>query len=42
MHLPALPDGDVEITVGAFTNDQRPDVVDGEPVVASTTITVAS
>ena len=37
-HIPALPEGDVEITVGAFSNDH----IDGEPVEASTTITVAS
>lgn len=41
-HIPALPEGDVEITVGAFSNDHSPYVIDGEPVEASTTITVAS
>jgi len=41
-HLPALPEGEVDITVAAFTNDHRPYVADGEPVEASTTITVAS
>ena len=40
-HVPALPDGEVEISVGAYSNDHRPYVVDGEPVSASTTITVA-
>lgn len=41
-HLPALPAGEVELTVGAFTNDHRPYVTGGRPVEASTTITVAS
>lgn len=40
--LPVLPEGEVELSVAAFTNDHRPYVVDGVPVEASTTITVAS
>ncbi|NDH24063.1 MAG: hypothetical protein EBY49_09000, partial [Actinobacteria bacterium] len=31
-----------EITVGAFTNDHSAYVIDGEPIEASTSITVAS
>ena len=38
MHIAALPSGDVEVSVQAFTNDHRPYTVDGEPVVATTTI----
>ena len=41
-HIPALPEGDVEITVGAYANDHSQYVIDGEPIEASTTITVAS
>jgi hypothetical protein len=41
-HIPALPVGEVEITVGAFTNDHSAYVIDGEPIEASTSITVAS
>ncbi len=41
-HLPVLPEGVVEITVGAFTNDHRPYVVNGMPVEATTSITVDS
>ncbi|MEM8705439.1 MAG: hypothetical protein AAGE98_03210, partial [Actinomycetota bacterium] len=41
-HIPALPDGEVEITVGAFANDHSVYVLDGDPIEASTTITVAS
>ncbi len=39
-HIGALPEGDVEITVAAYSNDHRPYVVDGQPVEAQTTITV--
>lgn len=41
-HIPALPDGEVEITVAAYANDHRPYVVDGVAVEASATVTVAS
>ena len=41
-HIPVLPDGDVEITVGAFANDHSVYVLDGDPIEASTTIAVAS
>ncbi len=41
-HIPALPDGDVEITVAAYTNDHRPYVVDGVPLEVSATVEVAS
>ena len=41
-HIPALPAGEVEITVGAFANDHSQYVLDGEPIEASTTITVGS
>ncbi|MEO0493011.1 MAG: hypothetical protein AAF081_06315 [Actinomycetota bacterium] len=41
-HIPILPQGEVEITVGAFANDHRTYVLDGEPIEASTTITVES
>ena len=39
-HLPVLPAGEVEIRVAAFSNDHRPFVVDGQPVEATTTLTV--
>ena len=42
MHIAALPEGDVVISVAAFTNDHRPYTVDGNPVQAATAITVAS
>ncbi|MDW3218918.1 MAG: hypothetical protein R8F63_09930 [Acidimicrobiales bacterium] len=41
-HIAALPAGDVEITVVAYTNDHMPYEIDGEPVAASATVTVAS
>ena len=41
-HIAALPEGDVEITVVAYTNDHRPYVVDGQPISAAATVTVAS
>jgi hypothetical protein len=41
MHIPALPSGSVEISVQAFTNDHRPYTVDGQPVQASTRLTVS-
>lgn len=40
-HIPALPAGDVEITVAAYTNDHRAYVVDGAAIEASTTIEVS-
>lgn len=41
-HLSALPEGGVEISVVAYTNGHQPYVVDGQPVSAATTVTVAS
>jgi hypothetical protein len=41
-HIGALPEGDVEISVVAYTNDHDPYVIDGQPVSAATTVTVAS
>ena len=41
-HIPVLPVGEVEITVGAFANDHSAYVIDGEPIEASTSIVVAS
>ncbi|GJM39437.1 MAG: hypothetical protein DHS20C19_28040 [Acidimicrobiales bacterium] len=41
-HIAALPEGDVEITVVAYTNDHMPYEIDGEPVFAAATVTVAS
>lgn len=41
-HIGALPDGDVELSVVAYTNDHKPYVIDGEPVAAAVTMTVAS
>lgn len=41
-HIPVLPDGEVEITVGAFANDHQQYVFGGDPIEATTTITVAS
>lgn len=41
-HIPALPAGDVEITVGAYANDHRSYVVAGTPIATSTVITVTS
>ena len=40
-HIPVLPVGEVEITVGAFANDHSVYVIDGEPIEASTLIMVA-
>ena len=31
-HIPVLPVGEVEITVGAFANDHSAYVIDGEPI----------
>ena len=39
-HIGALPEGDLEIMVAAYSNDHQPYVVDGQPVEAQTTITV--
>ena len=39
-HIGALPQGDLEITVAAYSNDHAPYVVNGEAVEAQTTITV--
>jgi hypothetical protein len=39
-HIGALPEGDLEIIVAAYSNDHHPYVVDGQPVEAQTTITV--
>jgi len=41
-HIGALPEGEVEISVVAYTNDHQPYLVDGQPVSAATTVTVAS
>ena len=41
-HIPVLPDGEVEITVGAFANDHRQYVLGGDAIEATTSITVAS
>jgi hypothetical protein len=41
-HIAALPEGDVEISVVAYTNDHNPYVVDGQPISAAATVTVAS
>lgn len=41
-HIPVLPVGEVEITVGAFSNDHRAYVIDGEPIEASTSVMIAS
>lgn len=41
-HIAALPAGDVEISVGAYTNDHMPYEIDGEPVAASVIVEVAS
>lgn len=41
-HIPVLPVGEVEITVGAFANDHRAYSIDGEPIEVSTSIMVAS
>ncbi|MEM9466501.1 MAG: hypothetical protein AAGA90_14095 [Actinomycetota bacterium] len=41
-HIPVLSEGEVEITVAAFSNDHSQYVLDGDPIEASTTITVAS
>ncbi len=40
-HIGALPEGDVEISVVAYTNDHNPYLVDGAPVSAAVTVTVA-
>jgi hypothetical protein len=41
-HIPVLPVGEVEIAVGAFSNDHRAYVIDGEPIEASTSVMIAS
>lgn len=41
-HIAALPDGEVELRVAAYTNDHNPYVVGGAPVEATTTVTVGS
>jgi hypothetical protein len=41
-HIPVLPVGEVEITVGAFSNGHRAYVIDGEPIEASTSVMIAS
>ncbi|MEQ8839618.1 MAG: hypothetical protein RIB98_01445 [Acidimicrobiales bacterium] len=40
-HLAALPEGEVEISIVAYTNDHQPYLVDGQPVSAATTVAVA-
>ncbi len=42
LHIAALPEGDVIISVAAFTNDHRPYTVAGNPAQAATSITVES
>jgi hypothetical protein len=41
-HLSALPEGTVEISVVAYTNDHRPYLADGQPISAAATIEVAT
>ncbi|MGB0502341.1 MAG: hypothetical protein ACPGNP_14260, partial [Acidimicrobiales bacterium] len=41
-HIPVLPVGEVEITIGAFTNDHSAYVIDGEPIEASISVMIAS
>lgn len=41
-HLSALPEGTVEISVVAYTNDHRPYLADGQPISAAATIEVAA
>lgn len=41
-HIGALPDGDVEISIAAYTNDHMPYEIDGEPLATAVTVTVAS
>ena len=41
-HIPVLLVGEVEITVGAFSNGHRAYVIDGEPIEASTSVMIAS
>ncbi len=38
----SLPVGEVEITIGAFTNDHSAYVIDGEPIEASISVMIAS
>ncbi len=42
VHVPEIGEGDVELTVAAFTNDHRPYVIDGSPVEVTTIVTVDS
>ena len=39
-HIAALPDGDVEISVVAYTNDHMPYELDGQPISDAVTVTV--
>ncbi|MEZ5166616.1 MAG: hypothetical protein R2695_09005 [Acidimicrobiales bacterium] len=41
-HIATLPEGTVEITVSANTNDHRPYEIDGAPVEAHSTVEVSS
>lgn len=41
-HVSALPEGPVELSIVAYTNDHQLYLVDGQPVSAATTVTVAS
>ena len=41
-HIGALPEGEVEISVVAYTNDHNPYLADGQPISAAATVTVAS
>jgi hypothetical protein len=40
-HIPALPDGEVDVSIAAYSNDHRPYEVDGVAVVASTRVVVS-
>lgn len=41
-HIPVLPDGEVEVSVAAFTNEHQAYVTTDGPIEAVTTVTVAS
>jgi len=41
-HLSALPEGEIEISVVAYTNDHDPYLADGQAISAAATITVAA
>jgi hypothetical protein len=41
-HIAALPEGEVEISVVAYTNDHNPYLADGQPISAASMVTVVS